>query len=434
MAELKTDPFLIDLNVTSSLEMQKHMTDYVDLITAFPDETVLSHEFWHMDSHSDPISSKIDFFKKLDSGELNLAEMITNKPAKTDDKKLYNKNIRDQLNSDIHLTTDDGLYGLPTVSGDEAKGKRTKFTKTWVPVQDGVTHEGADGMWKVEKQPPEEVSLPVMDRTQMQQEETEVQSAFGMKDMSAWFILWWMEKFKTSHKVIRDDLKELLGDDNEYFVNFSESVGQLKNLTDTHDDSTTPLYDVSVEAYGDSSIPSKIPGIGRYNTKPETLSLTSDLCKESTQIYRSNMIGHLDDASRDVVVNTLAQIPTESHGVNLMNDCEHPKRILKFIDVIGEEVKKHLKGLYEVLELLSTKENYQVAGKPRQILMKVESQTQAMDLFKNKIKLLNASSSALTASSRYGKSTYVNNRGKNVDYLAVGGIIETPTEDTQPSS
>ena len=433
MAELRTDPFLIDINVTSSLEMQKHMIDYVDLITAFPDETVMSNEYWHMDSHSDPISSKIDFFKKLDKGELNLSEMVSNKPPKTDDEKLYNKNIRDQLTDELHLTTDDGIYGKPTVSGDQAKAKRTKFTKTWIPVKESVTHEGADGRWSVEKLEPEEVSVPVMDRTQMQQEATEVQTAFGMKDMSPWFIMWWLEKFNSSHRVIIKDLREVLGEDNEYFVKFSDSVGQLKNMSDTYDDSTIPMYDTSVEAYGDNSIPSKIPSVTKYNTKPETISLAVDLAKETTEIYRTNMFCHLDDASRDTVVNKLAQLPTESHGVNMMNDAEHPKRILKFMDIIREEIQKHLKGLYDVLEFLSTKENYMVVGKPRQILMKVESHTQAMDLFKNKIKLLNVPDNTLTASSRYGKSSYINNRSTNAQYLAVDGVKETPSEDQSSS-
>ena len=108
MAELKTDPFLIDVNIASSLDMQKHMTDYVDLITAFPDETVLSAEYWHMDSHSDPISSKIDFYKQLNNNELDVQGLKTNTPPKTDSDKLYNKNIRDQLPIDsvsyTHLT------------------------------------------------------------------------------------------------------------------------------------------------------------------------------------------------------------------------------------------------------------------------------------------------------------------------------------------
>ena len=74
-----------------------------------------------------------------------------------------------------------------------------------------------------------------------------------------------------------------------------------------------------------------------------------------------------------------------------------------------------------------------VVGKPRQILMKVESHTQAMDLFKNKIKLLNVPDNTLTASSRYGKSSYINNRSTNAQYLAVDGIKETPSEDQSSS-
>lgn len=429
MAELKTDPFMIDVNIASSLEMQKHMTDYVDLITAFPDETVLSAEYWHMDSHSDPISSKINFYKQLNNKELDIQTLKTNSPDKTDADKLYNKNIRDQLPPDLHLSTDSGVYGQPEVSGDSAKTLRTKFTKTWVPVKPGVEHEGADGRWEIVKDEPAEVELPVMDQTQLQQEPTEVQSQFGMEDMSPWFILWWYEKFTTAHRAIKQDLVELLGEENEYFVKFSDSVGQLKNIADSHDSCTIPVYDTSAEAYGENSIPSVIPGVAKYNVKPETLTLTTDLGKAVNSIYRTNMFNHLDDASKDTVVNNLAELPTNSHGVNLMNDAEHPKRILRFTELVREEIKKHLKGLYDVLELLSTKENYMVTGKPRQVLMKIETHTQAMDLFKNKIKKFSLSADATVASTRYGKKSYVNRKSNNATYLAVKGVTEQPESE-----
>ena len=70
MSELRSDPQYIDINLTTSLDFQKQMTDYVDLLLAFPDETVVNHIYWHTNSHSDPLTSKIELFKQLNSKDV----------------------------------------------------------------------------------------------------------------------------------------------------------------------------------------------------------------------------------------------------------------------------------------------------------------------------------------------------------------------------
>ena len=140
------------------------------------------------------------------------------------------------------------------------------------------------------------------------------------------------------------------------------------------------------------------------------------------------MVNHLDDASTDTVKTLLAELPTNSHGCNLIHDVEHPKRITRFIETIRTEIENHLKGLYDVLELLSNRENYMVTGKPRQILTKVENFTTSMDLFKNKIKVYNLTDCDKTLA-RYGKGTFYNKQYENTDSLASPGVKEI-TEET----
>ena len=139
------------------------------------------------------------------------------------------------------------------------------------------------------------------------------------------------------------------------------------------------------------------------------------------------MFNHADDASKDVIVTNKAELPTNSHGCNLVHDAEHPKRIMRFIDIIREELKTHLKGLYDVLELLSNRENFMTAGKPRQILMKVETFTQSVDMFKNKIKSFELSNDDITQT-KFGKSTSYNNQYNNVGLLAVSNVTEEPSD------
>ena len=66
------DPFYVDVNIATSAEFQARLTDYVDLVTSFPDETAICNIYRHTDAHSDPITSKIEFFKNFATGNLNL--------------------------------------------------------------------------------------------------------------------------------------------------------------------------------------------------------------------------------------------------------------------------------------------------------------------------------------------------------------------------
>lgn len=424
MSEQRIDPVMIDVDIATSIDFQKHATDYVDILMAFTDESALATIYRHTDHHSDPISSKINFYKQLNAKEVKIKDNSDGvKKIKTTEDKLYNKNIRDQLNDDLFLTTNEGLYGKPEVNSGLAKATRKQYTKRWVSITGDTKNAFANGRWVIESPEPEEVEARVVDRSQFQQDATTLADTFGMEDMSPWFVLWWMEKFYTSHEVIKKDLIELLGDDNEYFVKFSESVGQLKNIRDSINTSTTPVIDVDVEAMQESSIPTTIPGVAEYSTKPETYTLAAELSKATNQIFRKNLVNQLDDPSRDAVVNKLAQLPTNSHGCNLIHDSEHPKRMQKFVDVVREEIQNHLKGLYDVLELFSTRENYMVVGKPKQILLKVENFTQSVDLFKNKIKISNVSE-CNRALPKFGKSGYYNKRLKNSDYLGIDGVSD----------
>ena len=419
--ELKSDPFYIDINLVTSLGFQKQLTDYIDILTTFADETVLNHAYWHTESHSDPFTGKIEFFKKINNNEFSTKDSQTGVLSdKTTEELLHNKNIRDQLPDTVHLKTDEGAYGTPVINTKQTKVVKRQYDKKWVSVVEGEDHAEMNGIWSVKNIEPQVEDMEVEDRTELQQKPTELKDAFGMKDMSPWFVLWWIEKFRTSHKVVQNGLKELLGDDNEYFVNFSESVGQLKNTGDTYDVSTIPLYDTSLTAEpGEESfpVPTTIAGVAQYSVKPETLTLATELAKETNVIYRANIFSHSDDSSRDTVVNKMAEISTNSHGCNLVNDGEHPKRLMRFIGGVREDIETHLKGLYGVLEMLSNRENYMITGKPRQILIKVEKFTQAVDLFKNKIKSFDLDKDDMTVS-RYGKGTHYNNQSTNADYLA----------------
>ena len=229
-----------------------------------------------------------------------------------------------------------------------------------------------------------------------------------------------MEKFYTAHEVVKKDLRELLGDENEYFVSFSDSVGQLKNIQDTRDTTTLPVWDINVDAFGDEhSIPTTTPGVGKYCMQPESLALCDQLSKHTNKKYRKNISNLMEDPSRDeLIVGIMPSFSTDSHGNNLGNDYMHPNRLTSFVDTIRDVIQEHLKGLYDVLELLSDRENYMVVNKPKQILMKVEDFTISVDLLKNAIKSYDTPKTH-GSQPRYGKTYKFNQVNDNDNILKI---------------
>jgi hypothetical protein len=428
MAIQTLDPFIIDINLVSSTDLQKHLSDYTSLLTAFPDESALNSLYWHTDSHSDPITSKIEFFKQLNSGEIKLKDnndgIVKDKSSPAD---IRNKNIRDQLNDNSHLSTSTGgIYGEPVISGDNVDIVNKGYDKEWKPLSPEQTHANANAEWSVTNivsDKKQEIIIPPLED---QYTTIELSGEFGMKDMSAWFISWWIEKFRTAHEVIKRDLIELLGEDNEYLVDFSESVGQLKNLDMYEDTSTLPVYDDSVEAIPNHSIPSTTSSIALYCASEDSKQLISDLSKETNKVFRGNLMQMIEDPSRDEPITSI-MTPLDhnktSHGLNFVSDYSHNTRMIIFIETVHTAIQEHLKGLWKVLELISNRENIMVQGKPAQISLKVEEYTHAVDLLKNKIKKFSATKGEIIEP-KFGRLTRLQQTYTNTQVLGVPGVIE----------
>ena len=431
MAILKIDPFYIDINLVSTIDLQANVTDYVSLLETFYEECALNNCYWHTESHSDIITSKIDFYKNINSNTFELSgnKHGTTKPQVTSEQ-LQNKNYRDQLPDNYILKTESGnLYDKPTLKS-ETEVEATMSTTTRVWKTDSQADTLANGYWEQQVKTTD-VTHPVDGLLEIQKTPPVPQEKFGMKDMSPWFIMWWLEKFYTSHEVVKQDLLALLGDDNEYFVSFSESVGQLKNLKDTYDTSTLPTWDINVNAYGDNySTPTVTAGVVKYCMQPESLALAQQLSNKTNNVFRKNLSMIMEDPSKDALVTgVMPAFSNQSHGNNLVNDYLHPVRLGKFMETVNRVIQDHLKGLYGVLELLSDRENYMVVNKPKQTLMKVEKFTTSVDMFKNKIKSFSVTRQTGN-STRYGKTGKFNTAKLNTERLAIDGVSEAQSSDS----
>ena len=422
----KVDPYFIDINLVTSIDLQSNVTDYIDLIEDFAEETALNISYWHTDAHSDPITSKIDFYKKINNGEFKIKENPEGTIKRdVESEQLHNKNYRNQLPDNYIIKTQTGnKYDKPSLKGETTvEAKIVTTQREWKPQSDAQTQ--ATGKWEM-KTTEKEVTFPVDALLEVQKTPKVLQDDFGMKDMSPWFILWWMEKFYTAHDMLKKDLIDVLGEDNEYFVKFSDSVGQLKNTMDAYDTATLPIWDINVSAYGDEfSTPTTTAGVAKYCMQPESLALSQQLSKQTNIHFRKNLANMMEDPSKDdLITGIMPNLSTQSHGNNFVNDYLHPNRMMNFLETVQGVLQDHLKGLYDVLDLLSNRENYMVVDKPKQILLKVENFTRSVDLLKNSIKSFDLKLSEKTRS-RYGKSTFYNYDVANTDILAIDGVTET---------
>lgn len=384
------DPFYIDVNLVSSTDLLQKVTDYTDLLIKNPTNTAINSMYWHTNAHSDPVTSKIDFYKNLHDGTLSVKENTDGvKKERVVDTDIVNKNIRDQLPENIHVkTSDSSKYGDPEMESETVvKGEIRTRTKTWVSTKTDPMIS-TPGKWQIESNTTD-VKAQIEPLPEANTQELEIKEQSGLKDMDAWQTLWWIEKLNTTHEIVKQSLLETLGDGNEYYTEFSESVGQLKNVDDyVYDSSTTPVWDTSDEgefAFGETSIPKILPSIAVYNTSAESRSLSRIMSKKNTILYRKNMINVMEDASADIVRTKCVGVSTSPHGNNLVCDSIHPSRMVARAGDVIEIIQNHLKGLYKILEMFSNKENYSTVGKPRVVMMKVEKTTQAIDRLKRKV-------------------------------------------------
>lgn len=416
MIKRTLDPDYINVNLLPSVDMLQKMSSYIDLLGEFPNEVALNTMYWHTGSHSDPTTSKISIYEQLNSGKLKLKEAINGvKTEQLDESHVKNKHFRDQLPEEIHLkTSDSSLTGDPVMAGDtEVKAETRTVIKKWT-TEDDPNSIAATGKWIVKKETTEK-TMAVEPLPEENTKPVELSEEYGMKDMTPQFIMWWLDKFHTSHKIVKNDLLLLLGEDNEYFVDFSESVGQLKNLQVYSDTSTCAVWDYDLEVFGGTA-PNVLPGVAEYNAFAETIDMVEKLSFNTNKLYRNNIKNIMEDPSADIVnVGAVPGFSQTAHGNNLVDDGNHVSRMWGMVDIVLESIEKHLKGLYVVLEMLSVKENYRISGKPAVIDMKVEDCTQGVDLLKNKIKRYTEELNQTT--SIFGRATKYGTRYRTNDYL-----------------
>ncbi len=212
-------------------------------------------------------------------------------------------------------------------------------------------------------------------------------------------MLHWIEKFRTAHPVVQQEVKSALGDNNLFFKDFSESIGQLKNVFNYWDTSTLPMWDADLDAFGDDySTPTTVSPLANYIVKSEAKAMNMHLSRQTNRVFRSNMQGMIDSAYYDTVSQYAPGVSnqTPAHGTNFVVDSSTANLRTGMVGTIISLVQAHTNVLYGVLELLGNRENYMQSQVAKPIMMKVEEFTVAVDLLKNRVKAYNMPDTAST--------------------------------------
>ena len=201
------------------------------------------------------------------------------------------------------------------------------------------------------------------------------------------FKLYWLEKFWTSHDQVKSDVHRFLGSNNEYYINFSESIGSITNIEYIKTNSALNWYNVTGTADASATGFAALKQDIEYTvTSPSYNKMTIN--SKILNMYLSRRTNILLKTNMKNVINS-AEVTTEytsndSHGCNLIVDSEYYERVKDIIDDIKQPLRESLKGLYDTLIYVQHATNSQYVN-PVGIDIDVEGLNQTITLLKNKM-------------------------------------------------
>lgn len=341
-----TDPHIIDMHVTNCADMQQGLTDFIQTLNDFPTETVISNIYQYNKVTTDSIYADIEFYTQLEQASLPIKDNI--KGAKTQflDNTPSISMLYSSLAKDEKLVLDD--TGNPTLRSNNTEVLVTTNSdnRIWRKIDTNINADLA--------------TLPV---------------TTGLDSLTTWFLMYWLDRYRVSHKIVRDVVLEQLPN-SVYYNNFSESIGCLKNIEFINTSTTTDLTDSSMN---DGNIPYVYPGTINYIATDNTKRVSMEMSKQTNFLYRKNIVRVLKDPY-DKPGNS-----NEPHGADLVTDELHYDRMKDSIRDIHTTLQNTLQDMYRVL--IFTSNNINSLKVPAIIYNQyIEGMRVDLDLLKNKAK------------------------------------------------
>lgn len=169
-----------------------------------------------------------------------------------------------------------------------------------------------------------------------------------LKSFSNQFKLFWLEEFWSQHQSVKASVYKSLGEDNEYYVNFSESIGCLTFLEFIKTNSVLKWTD---PAHEEQDIEYTVTGSTFNKMSQNSQMINTYLSKVTNTILKSN--------TQNLINLNHAIDSTTSHGSNFVTDAMHYERVIGIIDELKKPIQIALGGLYDILTFIKNSDNQQ---------------------------------------------------------------------------
>jgi len=358
---------LADYEIANSVDFHIATSSFVSIINEYGDYVAANYA-WNETKHlNDPITEQAKLFQSINDGTFN--------------SKLYASGI-----NVTDANKGDKKYDLIGINGYLGKNQvwiRAKDNLPAKKIEDGKTYFQAFNIvsgldtW---------VEIPENDVSQnVENIIDKLSTDFGASTMNDEFLVYWYERYRKAHHLVKQEYKKLITDETaDFFTEFSDSIGLLGRMFEYADNTVIPYFDVShtiLKTVGGASvIPSAVPpNVQDKLTDDAKVNILESSKKVSTH-YRIHMSRVLDSHST----------PLEAHGENLMTDHMHWVRMSQSITIVDEIVADTLGAIYKILSYNRVAQNERKIkdGGPTFNVV-VEDSKIVVDAMFNKIQKLN---------------------------------------------
>ena len=198
----------------------------------------------------------------------------------------------------------------------------------------------------------------------------------GFAGLKTDFVVYWLDKFKTSYAEVQDKLKFEIGGSGTYFRNASDSVGLLARMTNYANNSTELLSDRDIK---DLPVPVLYGSSLENKMSPNAKVINTSLSKATNTLFRYSSFN----------IQELISDSTLPHGQNLIPDYNHYERMMRIVNSLTQKIRQEFKDFYRVLEFYSSynptdpESNIQVVP-PTVITTLIEGQPQYQTLLRSR--------------------------------------------------
>ena len=185
------------------------------------------------------------------------------------------------------------------------------------------------------------------------------------------FILYWLDKFHSTHPKVKEELKELINIEETILQTFSDSITNIFR----QDENISARYTTVEDIEFDSTIPSPLtPALqDKLNVNYQSNILNSSTKVNS--LFNNNINKIFDGSSQDT-----------AHQSNLTTDYHHLQRLIENKPELLEIIADHVGNLYEVLlYVFNYKLNNLQKIFPVQFTTNVEGDKVNVDILGNKV-------------------------------------------------